>query len=586
MTITAHGYQDGNISLLIRYLKPQWRKAVLLSLLLIISIGLQLAAPIVLGNFVDGVIAARDIQVLSGMAILFLGIAVIQQLFVISATYLSEDIGWVTTNQLRQDLTYHCLGLDMPFFHQHTPGELIERIDGDVDKLANFFSKFTIQILGNALLIVGILVVLSFQNVWIGASLAVFAGLTLLVLHGIRNLAVPSWELARQAAASLLGFLEERISGAEDIRALGAKDYILYSLHPMFHQLLRKSQKANVMSAGIVGVTLLAFTLGNALGLSLGAYFFFRGMVTVGTIYMIYYFTELIRTPLRDISNEIQDLQQAGGSIRRIQELFRIRSSIQDESNHPLPTGSLSISFQDVSFAYQSENNVLEHISFEIQPGKVLGLLGRTGSGKSTLARLLLRMYDPYAGKICFNGVDLRSTSLAETRRAVGLVTQDVQILQGISVRDNLTFFDRSISDTRILEVFELLGLQKWYQSLPQGLDTLMASGEKGISAGQAQVLAFARVFLKDPGIIVLDEASSRLDPFTERLIMEATQRLLEGRTAVIIAHRLETVDRADEILILENGKILEQGTNRDLRQNAASHFSHLLRTGLGDILS
>lgn len=585
MTIAAHTYPDDNLRLLIRYLKPQAPKALLLSLLLMISIGLQLAAPMVLGNFVDEVIAARGIQVLSRTALLFFGIALIQQVFVVSATYLSEDIGWTTTNQLRQDLTYHCLCLDMPFFHKHTPGELIERIDGDVNKLANFFSKFTIQILSNALLLVGILVVLSFQNVWIGASLAVFVGLTLLVLHKIRNLAVPSWERARQASASLLGFLEERVSGADDIRSLGAKDYILYSLHPLFHQLLARSQKANVMSAGIVGVTLLAFALGNVLGLSLGAYFFFRGMVTVGTIYMIYYFTELIRTPLRDISNEIQDLQQAGGSIRRIQELLRTASSIQQGVKHPLPAGPLSISFQDVSFAY-GETHVLEHISFEIHAGKVLGLLGRTGSGKSTLARLLLKMYDPSSGRIRFNGIDLRSTSLAETRRAIGLVTQDVQILQGISVRDNLTFFDRSISDTRIMEVFEHLGLDKWVQSLPHGLDTVMESGEKGISAGQAQVLAFARVFLKDPGIVVLDEASSRLDPLTERLIREATERLLEGRTAVIIAHRLETVDQVDEILILERGKILEQGLNRDLRQDPHSHLSHLLRTGLGDILS
>jgi ABC-type multidrug transport system fused ATPase/permease subunit len=474
----------------------------------------------------------------------------------------------------------------MSFFHQHTPGELIERIDGDVDKLANFFSRFTIQILGTALLMVGILGVLSFQNVWIGVSLAIFVGLTLLVLHRIRDLAVPSWELARQASASLLGFLEERVSGAEDIRSLGAKDYVLYSLHSYFQQLIKKSQKANVMGAGIIGVTLVSFTLGNVLGLSLGAYFFFRGMVTVGVIYTIYFFTELIRTPLRDISDQIQDLQQASGSIRRIQELLRVHSSLQEGSKDPLPNGPLSISLQDVSFSYQPENTVLEHISFELRAGKVLGLLGRTGSGKSTLARLLLRMYDPSSGAIRFNGVDLRSTVLAETRRAVGLVTQDVQILQGISVRDNLTFFDRSISDARILEVFEQLGLSKWHQSLAYGLDTVMESGEKGISAGQAQVLAFARVFLKDPGIVVLDEASSRLDPFSERLVMKATERLLEGRTAVIIAHRLETVERVDEILILENGKILEQGSNRELRQNPASHFSHLLKAGLGDILS
>jgi len=190
----------------------------------------------------------------------------------------------------------------------------------------------------------------------------------------------------------------------------------------------------------------------------------------------------------------------------------------------------------------------------------VLGILGRTGSGKSTLSRLLFRLYDPHQGNICLNQKDLRCTSIAELRRHVGMVTQDVQLFQA-SVRDNLAFFNRQISDAQLAQVLKDLHLWDWCQSLPQGLNTLLASGSQGLSAGEAQLLAFGRVFLKDPGLVILDEASSRLDPATETLMERAIDCLFTGRSGVIIAHRLRTLQRADLILILENGRVTELWT-------------------------
>ncbi len=249
----------------------------------------------------------------------------------------------------------------------------------------------------------------------------------------------------------------------------------------------------------------------------------------------------------------------------------------------PLPTGALAVEFRHVDFGYTVETPVLQDISFCLQPGKVLGVLGRTGSGKTTLARLLLRLYDIQKGEIHVGDVPIHGPDIRLLRQRIGMVTQDVQLFHA-SVRDNLTFFNQDIPDTRIIEVLDDLGLTAWYRSLPNGLDIELGSDGEGLSAGEAQLLAFTRVFLANPGLVILDEASSRLDPATEHMIEQAVSKLLSGRTGIMIAHRLGTIQRADEVLILEHGRIIEHGSREKLAANAASRFYHLLQTGLEEV--
>jgi ABC-type multidrug transport system fused ATPase/permease subunit len=215
----------------------------------------------------------------------------------------------------------------------------------------------------------------------------------------------------------------------------------------------------------------------------------------------------------------------------------------------------------------------------------VLGLLGRTGSGKTTISRLLFRLYDPPVGVVRLGGADIRSLPLAALRERVGLVTQDVQLFGG-TLRDNVGLFDRNVPDTRLRDVFAELGLEGWLRTLSDGLETRLGAGGRGLSAGEAQLVALARVFLKDPGLVVLDEASSRLDPATQRLLERALTRLLDGRTGVVVAHRLETVERADRILILEDGGVAELGRRDALARDPGSRFARLLRVGLTDALA
>jgi ABC-type multidrug transport system fused ATPase/permease subunit len=237
------------------------------------------------------------------------------------------------------------------------------------------------------------------------------------------------------------------------------------------------------------------------------------------------------------------------------------------------------------SFVLRPSSSVLDDISFALAPGQTLGLLGRTGSGKTTLTRLLFRLYDPIGGAIRLDGVDIRDVALADLRGRIGMVTQDVQLFQA-SIRDNLALFDQAIDDRQIERALEELGLLEWVRWLPDGLNTKLGAGGLGLSAGEAQLLAFARVFLRDPGLVILDEASSRLDPATERLLTRAIGRLLQGRTAIVVAHRLGTVQRADAIMILDRGQVAEHGPRQQLAADSSSRFYQLLQTGLEEVLA
>ncbi|MEO8972920.1 MAG: ABC transporter ATP-binding protein [Ktedonobacteraceae bacterium] len=570
-------------ALLLQYLRPQWRRVFLLSLLLLTSVGLQLVNPQILRYFIDTALANSATSPLLLAGLLFIGVALLNQGASVWATYVSENLAWTATNTLRTDLIAHCLRLDMAFHKAHTPGELIERIDGDVDTLSNFFSQLTVHLLANTLLLVGVLALL-FQIDWrVGLPISAFALLALLVLLRIRGLAVSLWVKDRQTDAEFFSFLGEQLVGTEDIRANGATLYVMRRFYLFLRRWLPIRRKAGLAGYAMGMTTITLFALGNALSFALGAYLWSQHATSIGTIYLIFYYTNLLTQPLEQIRMQLQDLQQAGAGIERVNGLLHTTATIQDGIGTPFPEGALSVAFEQVTFSYTGEEAVLHDLSFTLQAGHVLGVLGRTGSGKTTLARLLLRLYDAQEGIIRVGGVPVQEAHLHDLRRHIGMVTQDVQLFHA-TVRDNLTFFDKSIPDEHILAVLDDLGLMTWYRSLPLGLDTELGSDGEGLSAGEAQLLAFTRVFLADPGLVILDEASSRLDPATEQLIERAVSKLLAGRTGIVIAHRLGTIQRADEVLILEHGYMLEHNDREALARDSESRFYHLLQTGLEEV--
>ena len=581
MNIPVKRYWD----FLYQYLRPLWRSVAILGGLLLVSIGLRVVNPQIIRHFIDAATSGETISQLSFAAIVYIISAFVIQGLSVWSTYIGENIGWRTTNELRADLAKYTLKLDMTFHNERTPGEMIERLDGDVVDLAIFFSHFLIRILANLILLVGILFALYVEDWRIGLALTIYSVVSLYSLNKLRDVAVPLWKANREADAAVFGFLEEQLSGTEDIRSSGGVPHSMRNLYKVDRERLVTRRKASLMETYLIQMWIGFYELGRVIAMISGFFLYTNSLITLGTAYLILAYTDAIFRPLREITNEIQNLQKAGGSLERIGDLYKITDKIPDAGTQTIAAGPLHVEFDKVQFSYNKEDSILHDLDVDLKPGQVLGLLGRTGSGKTTITRLLFRLYDVTGGAIRLNGVDLRDYKVSELQRRIGMVTQDVQLFRA-SVRDNLTFFDRSVPDPRIMEVLEALSLMDWYNGLAKGLDTELEGGGKGLSAGEGQLLAFARVFLKDPGLVILDEASSRLDPLTEARIERAIDLLLKNRTGIIVAHRLKTVQRADQIIILEEGGVREQGDYDALVNDPTTRFSQLLRTGLQEVMA
>lgn len=574
--------------LLKSYLGPLWRRTAPLGVLLVFGVGLDLLNPQIVRAFIDTAQAGGAPETLAGAAMLYIGIAIVGQIVAVADTYLAESVGQEATNALRADLTAHCLSLGMAFHDARTPGEMIERVDGDVAALANFFSRFVLSLGVSALMLIGVLALLYREDWRIGVVFTVLSAAALLAMERVRDLGARYVRNSRQSSAEVIGFLEERLWGLPDVQANGAVRYVVFRAEERLRALFRASRMAFLVGSILGSITSAVFAFGTVAVFALGAYFYQAGTMTLGAVFLMFQYTSMLRHHLYQIQRQARDFQSASASVSRVQELLDTASELAAVGCERLGDGPLGVEIDRVTFAYGAEP-VLRDVSIRLAPGRVLGLLGRTGGGKTTIARLLLRLYDPQAGTVRFGvtdgrGVDVRDVDPSELYRRIGMVTQEVQLFRA-TVRENLTLFDPSISDHRILEALDRLGLTDWLERLPRTtsgsvLDAELAPGGTGLSAGEGQLLAFARVFLRDPGLVILDEASSRLDPGTERLLERAVDGLLADRTAILIAHRLSTVQRADDIAIVEDGRIVEHGRRVALAADPHSRFRALLDAG------
>jgi ATP-binding cassette subfamily B protein len=568
--------------------RPSWRllgtllrgrrgRLALLGLLLAVSSALPLAGPQLLRAFIDQAVAGRPIAALALIAGAYVAVALSSQALAVTAAYGATQLAWTVSNDLRGLLLRHTLALDLSFHGTHPPGELIERTDGDVTALSTFVSSFVMRIVGSALTLIGVLVVVMLEDWRVGLALAAFAAVAAVTIARLRNSAVPQATERRAAAARLFGEIEERLAGAEDLRANGGGGHAVRRFHQATAALYRSALRAALGTRRIYVITMAVFVAGGVLSLLAGATLYRSGAITLGTVYLLFRYTSMLREPLEQISNELQNVQTAVAGYVRVGELLAERPTVADAGARTLPVGPLPVELDGVGFAYRDGVPVLDGVTLRLPAGRVLGVIGRSGSGKTTLTRLLLRLADPTEGVVRVGGTDVREVQLAALRERVGLVTQDVQLFDA-SVRDNLTLFGAvDADDSRLNEVLDSLGLGGWRRALPDALDTPLGPGGAGLSAGEAQLLAFARVFLRDPGLVILDEAASRVDPTTEARIERALDTLLAGRTAIIIAHRLATVGRADEILVLEQGRIAEHGARLALAADSRSSFARLL---------
>jgi ABC-type multidrug transport system fused ATPase/permease subunit len=458
--------------------------------------------------------------------------------------------------------------------------------------VSDFLSQVVPKVVGAALLLTGMLGVLLVLDWRLGAGMVVYLiGATVLVVS-MRHRAVRESSDEMGSYAKLYGGIEERLTATEDLRANGAQAHAMWRFVEDSADALQSSVRRESAFLRMWWALQTAVTAGSVASLALSAGLVANGTITLGTAFLLFQYVQLMTRPLEELVQQLETVQKANGAMHRVIALLARRPTIVDRGTVSPSAGPLSVRARGVGFAYDTAANdtdggdaakggaaqvILHDIDVTIGGGRSVGVVGRTGSGKTTFSRLLLRLVEPTHGRLELGGVPIADIPMSELRRRVALVPQEVELFEG-TIRDNVTLYDAEPTDEAVEDALRAVGLDLLVEA---GVHRPLGAGGAGLSAGQAQLLALARVWLRKPDLVVLDEATARVDPATELQISAAVAQLMVGRTTFVIAHRLSTLDMVDEILVFDHGRVVEHGDRSTLVRTEDSRFRHLLELAL-----
>lgn len=554
-------------------LRPDAWRWVGLGALVAAGSGLILTGPLIVRSIVDKATTGTTTGQLTRLAVLFLIVAVATQLINMAVAWMATVTAWHTTNGIRIRLARHVLGLSHAFHRQHTPGELIQRVDGDVTSVSDFMGRVIPRAAGALFTMVGMIGVLIVVDWRLALGAFVYVVLAVaVVIHG-RHRAVGESSDEMGSYARLYGGIEERLTAAEDLRSNGAGAHAMWRFVEDSADALGSAVRREKAFLRMWWAVDSSVAAGSVVSLVISAMLVSRKIITVGDAFLLFQYVLLLSRPLEDMVDQLETVQKANGAMVRVIDLLDVRPDIRDDGTTLPPGGPLSIELRDVSYDYGDDQVVLQSVDLNFAAGRSIGIVGRTGSGKTTLSRLVLRLVEATSGTVRLGGVPIADIPTSELRRRVALIPQEVELLSG-TVRDNVTLFDETPTDNAVVVALRNAGLGKLADG---GIHRPLGAGGTGLSAGEAQLLALARVWLRDPDIVVLDEATARIDPVTETLLEDAVARLTLGRTTLIIAHRLSTLRHVDDIVVLDHGRVVEHGARADLTDDIDSKYRHLL---------
>lgn len=544
-----------------------------LGILLALRAGLAIAGPIIVRRIIDLADAGATAAQITRLGVLFLVIALVAQALGIVVAWYATTIAWRTTNDLRMRMTRHVLGLDHEFHRSHTPGELIQRVDGDVTAVSDFLGRVISRAVGAVMLVFAMVVALAFVDLRLALGAAVYIALAGALVARSRHRAVRESSDEMGSYANLYGGIEERLTAAEDLRANGAGQHVMWRFVNDSARVLRSSVKRESAFLKMWWIVEGLVACGSIISLLASALLISANVITLGTGFLLFQYVQLLSRPLEDMVQHLEIVQKANGAMSRVVALLNIQSEILDLGTTSPSAGPMSIEFEHVGFDYGDDETVLNDVNLTIQAGRSVGIIGRSGSGKTTMSRLVLRLVETTKGAVFLGSVPIADIPLVQLRKRVALVPQEVELFSG-SVRDNVTLFDDTVPTAAVEQALRHVGLN---HLLEGGIDRDLGSTDAGLSAGEAQLLALARVWLRQPDVMVLDEATARVDPQTEQMLEAAITALMHGRTTLIIAHRLSTLKHVDDVLVVESGKVVEFGPRDALEVDATSHFHRLL---------
>jgi ATP-binding cassette subfamily B protein len=544
-----------------------------------VRIAADLIGPILFQRAVDGPLADGDYPRLVRHALLFAASIACTGLFEFLYSWTTNRAGQQIILDLRMELFGHLQRLSLSFFDRNPVGRLIVRITNDIENLNELFTSGLVEFACDLLMLAGV-VVMMFATNWrlAGVTLAV-TPLVLIITAFFRNAARERYRDMRTKIARLNSYLNESVNGMRTIQTFGREQACLERFSGRNAE-YRDSAIASIFAYSLFypGIEFV-FSAGVALLVYVGGSGILHGTMTMGAFIAFWYYMQKFFMPVREIAEKYNILQAAMASSERVFKILDAPPEVADRPGAvPAPDIRGEVEFDHVSFSYDGKTPVLEDLSFRLEPGKSLAVVGLTGAGKSTIINLLLRFYDPQKGAIRIDGRDLRDYDLRSIRRRLGLVLQDVFLFAG-SVGDNVRLGERGISRERVEDAVRAVNADRFIARLPKGLDTDVLERGAALSTGERQLLSFARALAFDPKVLVLDEATSSVDGQTERLIQDGLLRLMKGRTSLVIAHRLSTIRHADRILVLHRGRVREEGSHEELiRQDGVYRKLHRLQ--------
>lgn len=533
----------------------------------IASTFLSLAGPYMIGHIIDDYIMKKDIDGTIRLGILLAVIFSVASILTWLQTYVMIQVAMKTIRTLRLELFQKLQTLTLRFFDQRALGDLMSRVTNDIDNLNTALAQSVTQIVSSILTVIGVSIAMFTLSWQLAIVTLIIIPLIVFTTKQIIKRSSKNYAARQRDLGKLNGYIEEMITGSEVLTLFGREQQTIDTFHQQNENLRNSAQRAEITSGLLGPINNFMNNLGLAVVIGTGAFLAVKSIVTVGIIAAFVTYTRQFFRPLNQLSNLLNTFQSAIAGAERVFEILDEPSEVADKPN-AIKTASLKgdVVFKQVSFSYEPNKPVLKNIDFHAKAGETFALVGPTGSGKTTIINLLTRFYDVDQGEILIDGHNIEHYQMATIRQRVGVVLQDTYLFSG-TIRENIRFGKLDATDEEVVEAAKIANAHHFIKYLPAQYETPVQAGGANLSQGQRQLIAIARAILENADILILDEATSSVDTQTEVDIQKGLQHLMQGRTSFVIAHRLKTIENADQILVIQQGEIVEQGNHQELMQ-------------------
>ena len=559
---------------LIAYLKPYRRKLVLVTVLLVVGAGLSLVSPLLIGQAIDTIIKTHSAQGLLRIAGLMTAAGVGTWLAGSLQAWIMAGVSQNAVRDMRRDLFEHLQTLSMSYFDRHSQGDLMSRLTNDMDAISQSLSQDLTSLVSNVLSVAAIIGIMLALNRWLALAAFAMMPFMFLLTGGIMSRTRELFLEQQRTVGALNGVMDETVSGQRVVQAFGQEATALGVFDKSNQAALAAGRKAQFIALLVMPLLMVLDHADIAVVVGVGGVLAIQGVVSVGVVSAFITYTQRMSQPLLQVANLLNTIQAALAGAERVFEVIDHRPELRDKTNAP-QLGEIQgdVVFDHVGFGYLKDVPVLRDVSLHALPGQMVALVGPTGAGKTTMVSILSRFYDMQGGRITIDGTDIRDVQVDSLRRQLGIVLQD-GFLFSASVKENLRYGRLDARDEDIVAAATLANADQFIRRLPQAYDTVLAERGSDLSQGQRQLLTIARAILADPRILVLDEATSSVDTRTEIHIQQALLNLMKGRTSFVIAHRLSTIRTADQVLVIDGGHIIEQGTHASLLEQHGFYYN------------